>query len=70
MTRFTQSTNNYYSTLSYARPNSSNYKGARTRIMSTVENFVSNNTSGLVRPMTGNSIRPSSSSFRNTKGKL
>jgi len=38
--------------------------------MSTVENFVSNNTVGLVRPMTGNSIRPSSSSFRNTKGKL
>ena len=70
MSRFTLSANNYYSTISYARPNTSNYKAPRTRIMSTVENFASNNTVGLLRPMTGNNVRPSSSSFRNTKGKL
>ena len=39
MSRFTLSANNYYSTISYARPNTSNYKAPRTRIMSTVENF-------------------------------
>ncbi len=70
MSRFSQSANNYYSTLSYARPNTSNYKAARTRLLSTVENLASNNTVGFLRPMTGNNSRPSSSSFRNTKGKL
>ena len=70
MSRFSQSANNYYSTISYVRPNTSNYKGARTRIMSINDNFLPSNTVGVFRPMTGNTARPSTSSFRNTKGKL
>jgi hypothetical protein len=70
MSRFTQSGNNFYSTVSYARPNTSNYKAARNRIMSTGESFLPSNTVNNFRPMTGTMARPSSSSFRNTKGKL
>lgn len=70
MSRFTLSANNYYSTVSQARPNTSHYQGARNRIMSINENFKTSNTVGNFRPMTGNMARSSSSSFRNTKGKL
>lgn len=35
MSRFSQSANNFYSTITHSRPATSNYKGARGRIMST-----------------------------------
>jgi len=35
MSRFSQSANNFYSTLGVERPATSGYKGARGRIMST-----------------------------------
>ena len=73
MSRFSQSANNFYSTVSYPRPNTSNYKVARNRIMSTGESFLPNNTVNTIanfRPLTSQIGRSSSSSFRNTKGKL
>jgi len=38
--------------------------------MSTGESFLPNNTVSYFRPITGLMLRSSSSSFRNTKGKL
>lgn len=73
MSRFSQSANNFYSTVSYARPNTSNYKVGRNRIMSTGESFLPNNSVNTIanfRPLTSQIARSSSSSFRNTKGKL
>lgn len=70
MNRFTQSANNFYSTISNNRPATTNIKGARMRIMSTVESFKPNSNYNSQRPQTGTIMRSSSSSFRNTKGKL
>lgn len=70
MSRFSQSANNFYSTVSYSRPATSNFKGARNRIMSTVESLKPNHTIAFQRPQTGTILRSASSSFRNTKGRL
>jgi len=73
MSRFSQSTNNFYSTVSYTRPATSDIKNHRARITSTGEGVLGYNTISNFRPQaaqTGVMIRSSSSSFRNTKGKL
>jgi len=62
--------NNFYSTISYNRPATGVNKNTRARIMSTGESFLPNNTVSSFRPSTGLMLRSSSSSFRNTKGKL
>jgi len=69
MSRFTQSVNNFYSVVE-PRPSTSNYKAGRNRMVSTGDNFLPSNTVLNFRPMTGTMARSSSSSFRNTKGKL
>lgn len=70
MSRFSQSSNNFYSTISYARPATSDVKNHRVRITSTGEGMLGYNTISNFRPQTGGMLRSSSSSFRNTKGKL
>lgn len=71
MNRFQQSNTNFYSTISYSRPSTSDVKYARTRIASTAEGFLPNNSANNFRPQTASGMfRSSSSSFRNTKGKL
>ena len=69
MSRFAQSANNFYSTISYERPSTTAIKG-RNRIVSTGESFQPSSTFNNLRPKTGIVLRSSSSSFRNTKGKL
>lgn len=70
MSRFAQSSNNFYSTVSYARPGTTDGKNYRARITSTGEGMLGYNTISNFRPQTGVMLRSSSSSFRNTKGKL
>jgi hypothetical protein len=70
MSKFSLSTNNFYSTVSYARPATSDVKNHRARITSTGEGVLGYNTISNFRPQTGTMLRSSSSSFRNTKGKL
>jgi hypothetical protein len=70
MSKFSQSTNNFYSTVSYARPATSDVKNHRARITSTGEGVLGYNTISNFRPQTGTMLRSNSSSFRNTKGKL
>jgi hypothetical protein len=70
MSRFSQSSNNFYSTISYARPGTTDCKNHRARITSTGEGMLGYNTISNFRPQTGTMLRSSSSSFRNTKGKL
>jgi hypothetical protein len=70
MSRLAQSSNNFYSTISYARPGTTDGKQYRTRVSSTGEGLLGNNTISNFRPQSGIMLRSSSSSFRNTKGKL
>lgn len=71
MSRFQQSNTNFYSTISYSRPATSDVKFSRNRIVSTAEGFLPNSSSNNFRPQTASGMfRSSSSSFRNTKGKL
>lgn len=70
MSRFAYSTNNFYSTISYGRPATSDAKPARPRISSTSGTLLPNNTISNFRPQSSAMLRSTSSSFRNTKGKL
>jgi len=70
MSNFVLSGNNFYSTTTNNRPATGVNKNQRARNMSTGESFLPNNTVSYFRPSTGLMLRSSSSSFRNTKGKL
>ena len=70
MSKFSQSANNFYSTVNYEKLTKSHYKAARNRIMTTGESFLPTDSAINFRPLTGNMARSSSSAFRNTKGKL
>ena len=71
MSTFSQTGENFYSTISYTRPATTNVKILpRGRFMSTTTSFQPNPTNISFRPQTGIITRSSSSSFRNTKGKL
>lgn len=71
MSRLVQSSSNFYSTLSNNRPGTVDPKAYRTRIVSTGESFLPSQTMGNFRPQTSSFLgRSSSSSFRNTKGRL
>lgn len=70
MSRFAQTSNNFYSTISYARPTTTEAKTGRLRIASTSGSLLAANTASHFRPQSGVLGRSTSSSFRNTKGKL